>query len=134
MQPHALVALVTLLSLVTYFAFSITTGVMRSRHRIVAPAVTGHPSFERALRIQSNTLEWLPLYLVSLWLFAIYWNDHAAALLGLVWIVGRIIYGVTYLADPAKRGIGFLIQALATMVLLFGALGRVIYVLTVRGA
>jgi hypothetical protein len=33
------------------------------------------------------------------------------------------------MADPAKRGTGFLIQALATLALMLGALGRVIWVL-----
>ena len=35
---------------------------------------------------------------------------------------------------PAKRSTGFLIQALATAVLLFGALGRIVYVMATGGA
>jgi hypothetical protein len=37
-------------------------------------------------------------------------------------------------ADPGKREVGFIIQALATAVLLFGALGRVIWMLVTLGA
>ncbi len=78
-------------------------------------------------RVQANTLEWLPLYLVSLWLFAIYWDDRVAALVGVVWIVGRILYMTGYSRAAASRSLGFSVQALATGVLLFGAFGRIIY-------
>ena len=89
---------------------------------------------ERHIRVQANTLEWLPLFLPSLWLFAIYWSDLVAAILGGIWIVGRIVYALGYVADPGKREVGFIIQALATAVLLFGALGRVIWMLVTLGA
>jgi hypothetical protein len=48
-------------------------------------------------------------------------------------MIGRIIYALGYAADPKKRELGFIIQGLATAVLLFGALGRAIYVLIVIG-
>ena len=69
-----------------------------------------------------------------MWLFALYWNDAVAAAIGVVWIVGRIVYARAYMADPAKRGPGFGIQALATFVLLFGALGRIVWLLATGGA
>ena len=37
---------------------------------------------------------------------------------GLVWIVGRIIYALAYMADPSKRSLGFTISIIATAVLL----------------
>ena len=58
-------------------------------------------------RAQMNTLEWLPIFLPSLWLFAIYIGDGTAALLGLVWVIGRILYIVGYAQATAKRGPGF---------------------------
>ena len=54
--------------------------------------------------------------------------------LGVVWIVGRILYATGYVNDAVKRGPGFLIQALATAVLLFGALGKIVYSLATGGA
>jgi uncharacterized membrane protein YecN with MAPEG domain len=96
--------------------------------------MTGDPVLERTIRVQSNTLEWLPLFLPSLWLFAIYWSDLVATILGVIWIVGRIIYALGYISDASKREAGFIIQALATAVLLFGALGRVIWILVMVGA
>ncbi|HEY5072732.1 MAG TPA: MAPEG family protein [Caulobacteraceae bacterium] len=127
-QNHSLVAIVTLISLLLYFMMGLRVGEGRTKFGIVAPAVTGHPEFERRYRVQVNTLEWLPIYIVSLWLFALYWNDRIAALVGVVWIVGRILYMVSYSKDAASRGPGFGIQALATGFLLFGALGKIIWV------
>jgi glutathione S-transferase len=75
-----------------------------------------------------NTLEWLPTFLVSLWLFSLSWgSDLIAAAIGLVWIVGRILYLTGYSKAAEQRGPGFGVQALATAVLLFGALGRIIF-------
>ena len=134
MQSHAIVAIVTLLALLTYVWMGLQVGRARAKCGIAAPAMTGDPVLERTIRAHYNTLEWLPLFLVSMWLFAIYWNDLVAAAVGVVWIVGRILYQTGYVRDPAKREIGFLVQSLATAVLLFGALGRLIYVLTITGA
>ncbi|MCA6331600.1 MAG: MAPEG family protein, partial [Phenylobacterium sp.] len=67
-------------------------------------------------------------FLGSLWLFAHYWGDVTAAALGLVWIVGRVLYAVGYSAAAEKRELGFMVQMIATAVLLFGALGKAILV------
>jgi uncharacterized membrane protein YecN with MAPEG domain len=128
MQTHALVAIVTLCSLLTYVAFGLGVARARSKTGIQAPQMTGDPMLERAVRVHENTLEWLPIYLPSLWLFAIYWNDLVAAGLGVVWIIGRLIYARSYMKDPGSRELGFLVQAIATAVLLFGALGRAAWV------
>src|ERR1700761_3874297 len=122
MMQHRWVAIVTLLAVLTYFWISFQTALARRKTGIQAPAMTGDPALERAGRAHYNTMEWLPIFLPSLWLFAIYWNELVAAALGLVWIVGRIMYATGYMAAAEKRSTGFLIQSLATAVLLFGAL------------
>lgn len=132
-QSHALVAIVTLLSLLVYVWMILRIPGARRRSGIDAPAMSGDPELERHLRVQANTVEWLVIYLPSLWLFAIYWNDLIAAALGVVWMLGRIVYALGYAADPKKREVGFIIQALATAILLFGALGRAIWVFIVIG-
>jgi glutathione S-transferase len=78
-------------------------------------------------RVQMNTLEWLPIFLPSLWLFAIYVSDPIAAAIGLVWIAGRIVYLTGYSQAADKRGRGFGVQALAATVLWVGALGAIIW-------
>ena len=134
MQQYTCVALVSLLALLTYVWMMMRVGKARMKSGVSAPAMTGDEGLERAIRAHLNTLEWLPTFLVSMWIFAIYWNATVAAGAGVVWIVGRILYAVGYAADPKKRGPGFLIQALATAVLLFGSLGRIIWMLATKAA
>ena len=129
MMAHRWTALVTLLALLVYFWMSLQVARARGKCGIKPPAMTGDPQLERAVRVQSNTLEWLPIFLPSLWLFAVYGNELIAAALGIVWIIGRLIYSVGYMAEPDKRSTGFMIQLLATAILLFGALGKIIYTL-----
>jgi uncharacterized membrane protein YecN with MAPEG domain len=133
MMEHRWTAVVTLLALLVYFWMSLQVGRARGKSGINPPAMTGDPLLERAVRVQSNTLEWLPIFLVSVWLFAIYWNELVAAAMGIVWIIGRLVYSAGYMADPAKRSTGFLIQLLASAVLLFGALGKIVYSLATGG-
>jgi glutathione S-transferase len=134
MMGHRWTALVTLLALLAYFWMGLQVGRARRKSGIGPPAMTGDPLLERAVRVQSNTLEWLPIFLVSLWLFAVYWNERVAAGLGVVWIIGRLIYSAGYMAAPSKRSTGFLIQLLASTVLLVGALGKIVYSLAIGGA
>jgi uncharacterized membrane protein YecN with MAPEG domain len=133
MMQHRWTALVTLLALLAYVWMSLHVGRARAKSGIKAPAMTGDPLLERAVRVHYNTLEWLPIFLPSLWLFAIYWSELVAAGMGIVWIIGRLLYAIGYAADPAKRGTGFMIQSLACAVLLFGALGRIVYSLATGG-
>ena len=135
MQPHGWVALVTIAALLVYFWMGLNVGRARGKTGIAAPAMTGDPYLERTVRVQANTLEWLPIFLVGLWLFALYWNDLIAAAVGVIWVVGRILYALGYMKEAGKRELGFMIQALAAAVLLFGALGRIIWMMvTVTGA
>ena len=130
---NAWVALVTLLSLLFYAATTFQVGQARGRHGVAAPAMTGPPEFERRVRVQANTLEWLPIYLVSLWLFAAFLEPRTAAALGMVWLAGRLLYARGYAREAAARTTGFLVQALATAVLMFGALGGVVARLLTHG-
>ncbi len=50
-----------------------------------------------------NTLEWAPIFLPSLWLCAIYVGDAAAAAIGTIWVIGRIVYFLGYRAAVPKR-------------------------------
>ena len=120
-------ALVTCLAVALYFFTSIRVAKARAKFGIKAPAITGNDDFERVFRVQMNTLEWLPIFLPSLWLFAIYISDPVAAAIGLVWIAGRALYMTGYSQAANKRGRGFGIQALATGILWAGALGAIVW-------
>lgn len=136
MESHAYVAVVTALALLVYLWTVIGVGAARRKSGIKAPTMTGDPLLERAVRVQANTLEWLPIFLPSLWLCHLFWQPQdqtgiIVAAIGVVWIVGRILYALGYVADPSKREMGFLIQFLASIVLLLGALGKAVLVLIV---
>ena len=115
-------ALITTLSLAVYVATMILVGRARGRYKLDAPAVVGNPDFERVFRVQQNTLENLAVYLPSLWLFAILISDRWAALIGVVWIAGRLLYMRGYYAEASRRGTGFVVSMLASLALLLGAL------------
>ena len=119
-------ALVTCLAVAYCFFTGFQVGKARAKFGIKAPAVTGNPDFERVYRVQMNTLEWMPIFLPSLWLFALYISDPVAAAIGIVWIAGRILYMTGYSQAADKRGRGFGIQALAAGILWLGALGAII--------
>jgi glutathione S-transferase len=120
-------ALVTCLTIAFYVFVSMQVSRARSAYGVKLPATTGNPDFERVYRVHMNTLEWLPIFLPSLWLFAIYIGDTGAAALGLVWIVGRILYMTGYMKAVEKRGPGFAIQGLACVVLWAGSLGAIVW-------
>jgi glutathione S-transferase len=124
---YHLTALVTCLAILFYFFTSLQVGKARAKFGIKAPATTGNPGFERVFRVQMNTLEWLPFFLPALWLFAIYISDPIAAVLGLVWIAGRILYMTGYSQAAEKRGRGFGIQAAAAILLWLGAMGAIVW-------
>ena len=117
----ALPALTTLLALAFYVFTGIKVGAARERYNVAAPAVTGDPAFERAYRVQMNTLEQIVAFLPALWLYAIFGNPFIASGLGLLWIVGRIWYAVGYYRAADKRGPGFVLSFVAFAALWAGA-------------
>ena len=116
------VAIVTILALAQFILFSIQVGSMRGKHGVKAPAVTGHPDFERMFRVQQNTMEQLVAFIPALWIYAYLVNPFWGAAIGLVFIVGRFIYRASYVKDPDSRGLGFTLTFLPTAVMLVWAL------------
>ena len=119
-------AIVTLLAVALYFFLATRVAAARGRFGVKLPATTGNPDFERVFRVHQNTLEWMPIFLASLWLCAVYLSDIAAAVLGLVWIGGRVLYFTGYSTAVEKRLPGFLIQTAACLLLFIGALVGVV--------
>ena len=114
--------IVALLALLLYLAFTVLVGRQRMQGRVVAPATTGDPAFERAFRVQQNTLEQLVVFLPALFLAGQYWSPNVIAGIGVVWLVGRVLYRFEYTKDPASRTAGFILTLLPTVVLVLAAL------------
>jgi glutathione S-transferase len=98
---------VTLLALLVYFLCMLRVGMGRGKYNVKAPSIEGPPAFQRRLRIQINTLEHLILFLPLLWMAALSTRDEWAAVIGIFWPIGRVIYALSYTRDPAKRYPGF---------------------------
>jgi hypothetical protein len=123
------VYLVIVLALIEYMVFGGIVGYMRGKHGVKAPACTGPAEFDRAFRIQMNTLEGLVVFVPGVWFFGTFISPIWAAAIGLVGIIGRAVYARGYLADPAKRGAGAMICGVVNMVLLIGSLVALIIAL-----
>ena len=117
----AWIVLVTLASLLLYFYMGILVAGARQKHNVPAPAMSGNPDFERTFRVQMNTLEWLPIFLPTLWISGMYWDERIVAAVGVVWIVGRVMYMQGYIKAADQRSMGFLVQSIAVLILLVGA-------------
>lgn len=124
---QSLVALVALVAMALYMYMAVLVGQARVRFNVPAPAVTGHPDFERIYRVQMNTLESLPVFLACLFIFSAFVNGWFAAILGTVWIAGRYIYMQGYIKAADSRSLGFSIQGVAVIVLLAGSFLGVIW-------
>src|SRR5580692_7593032 len=73
-MPHW-TALVTVLAILLYFYTGTRVSAARRKFGVPVPAISGNPDFERVFRVQANTLEWMPIFLPLLWLFAYYVSD-----------------------------------------------------------
>jgi glutathione S-transferase len=129
----ALVSLVTILALLLLFAITINVGRVRVKSGIKAPSMVGDPAFERAVRVQQNTLEQIVIFLPAMWIFSTVISPIYAAMLGAVWIAGRILYAWGYYQAAEKRSAGFAISSLASIVLILGSLGELILQLIKSG-
>jgi len=119
---YPLTGLVTVFVLIVYLGMTVMVGRARKRHNIPAPQTSGPDDFLRVIRVHENTVEGLVLFLPALWLFALTVQDGWAALVGVFYPIGRIVYARGYYAAAEKRELGFLIGAVSSMILLAGSL------------
>jgi glutathione S-transferase len=128
----AWVLIVMVLALFQFYGFGVAVARARSRHGIAAPAITGHPGFERYFRVQMNTLEQLVAFLPAIWLFAQFVDPHWAAGLGVVYLTGRQIYFFSYVKDPRTRSLGFGLTSMPILIMLAGVLYAAVMMLLVN--
>jgi len=117
-----LVNIVAVLAVFQFIVFSFLVGKAREQYGVKAPAVQGHEQFERVFRVQMNTLEQIVCFIPALLLANIYWPDLFVALVGTVYLIGRLIFRQSYISDPSKRALGFVLTLIPTVVLLIAAL------------
>jgi glutathione S-transferase len=126
------VDIVIALALLQFLAFGFKVGGARDKFGVKAPATAGHETFERHFRVHQNTLEQLILFLPGIYLFGRYFQAEWAAILGVVYLIGRQLYGMAYVKDPAKRSLGFALTFFPNVALIVGGLAGAIWHL-IRG-
>ena len=119
-------AIVTVLILLQYTMFGIQVASVRGKHGLKAPAMTGHPEYERMFRVHYNTMEQLVLFLPALWMFGFMVNHLWGAGFGALFLIGRFVYRAEYLKDPQSRTLGFAMTFLPSAVMLIWVLVRAI--------
>lgn len=123
---HVAIALITLLTVLLMASTTFMVGRARGKYGVKAPATVGPEGFERAFRVQMNTLEATLMFLPALWAASHFGDIRITAGLGAAWLVGRVWYAVAYSNPAGNRGPGFLIGMLALLGLVIQGLWGVI--------
>jgi glutathione S-transferase len=118
----AYVDIVTALAVLQFIVFGFKVGSARGKYGVKAPATTGNEIFERHFRVQANTLEQLIAFLPGIYMFAHYFNPLVAAALGVIYLIGRELYSLTYVKDPANRSVGYGMTFIPMVILVVGGL------------
>jgi glutathione S-transferase len=116
------VTIVVVLALLQFIWFGIAVGRARSRYNVPAPATSGNDLFDRHYRVQMNTLEQLAVFLPAIWLSGSMVDSRWAAGLGVVYLIGRFVYAASYVGDPKKRGLGFMLTSMPSLIMLAAVL------------
>ena len=104
MTAYPLTLLVLLLIVLLQLWMMMRVAQWRGRSGIKAPAMTGDPALEGAIRVHMNTVEQLAMFLPAL---------LVCASIAALWLVGRVIYAIGYQQEAGKRSMGFLVTFLA---------------------
>ena len=100
------IELITLLAVIQLAVFGILVSRARVRYKLALPAMAGQPQAERYIRAHLNSVEWLGIFLASLWIAALHWNPLVIAGLGLIYLVGRILYFRGYVPIDSRSDEG----------------------------
>jgi uncharacterized membrane protein YecN with MAPEG domain len=116
------VAFIVGLAVLEFMIFGALVGRARSTYHVEAPATSGDPTFERYFRVHQNSMESLVIFIPALLLFARYVSVSIAVALGILFLLGRIIYAAGYIAAPERRAPGALITFVINGLLVLGAI------------
>ncbi|XP_077156363.1 microsomal glutathione S-transferase 2 [Paroedura picta] len=111
-------AAVSLLSACQQCHFAWLVGKSRLKHKIMPPAVSGSPEFERTFRAQQNCVEFYPVFLMTLWIAGWFFNQEIAAVGGLIYVFARHKYFHGYAESVKGRLTGFYLNLVVLMFLI----------------
>lgn len=122
MENMEYAVIVVMIALAEYVFFVGMTGAARVKGKVDAPAVSGDEHFERMYRVQMNTLEQLVIFIPGMLIFAYYLSAQWAMVPGIAFVVGRMLYFMSYVKDPGSRAPGFVLTFFSNVVLVLGSL------------
>lgn len=125
-MPLSLPALMTLFLVLWLVITGIMVGRARTKYKVLAPATTGDPAFERAYRVQMNEVENLLAFLPAMWIYAWYGNPRLAAIAAAVYLAGRILFALGYWREAGKRRLGYTIATFTLSITWVAALVAVV--------
>ncbi|XP_054028674.1 microsomal glutathione S-transferase 2 [Dryobates pubescens] len=121
-----LLAAVSLLSAFQQLHLAWLVGNSRMKHKVMPPAVTGAPEFDRTFRAQQNCVEFYPVFLTLLWTAGWFFNQEVASLLGVLYVFTRYKYFHGYVQSVKGRVTGFYLNLIIlTCLLTLGVAGLV---------
>jgi len=126
MMSYAGLEIVTMLALIEYSVLGVMVGRARGKYKVAAPATTGNPNFERYFRVHQNTLEALIVFIPAVWIFSLSVNYQIGVALGVLFLIGRIIYANGYLNAAEKRSPGAIATMAINTILVLGGLGALL--------
>lgn len=121
-MTYPLTVISVAVALLVFFGLALNVGRARFTWNVPAPASSGHPEFDKRYRVQMNTMEQMLLFLPAVFMAVPVLGDAVTAALGFTWSIGRVIYARSYYADPTRRGAGFGLTLLPSLVLIGASL------------
>jgi glutathione S-transferase len=116
------IELVIIIALVEYLVMAFNVGRARTTYGIKAPAVTGHPTFERLFRVQQNMLEQVIVFIPALLNFCHRVSVRWGVILGVLFLIARPLHAIGYVRDPEQRVYGAVLTFVVNATLVIGSL------------
>jgi uncharacterized membrane protein YecN with MAPEG domain len=98
--------LVIVLAVVEVLVLAMLVARGRGKYGVPAPAMTGHPRWERLCRVHQNSIEQLVMFIPLFFAYVLNVGVYSGLILGVVYLIARIVYAVGYVRDPGSRAVG----------------------------
>jgi len=106
MAMLSVVTLIMVLAVVEVMVLGFLVTRARETYGVRAPATAGHPAWERLNRAHQNSIEQLVLFMPLFLAYCFNTGLQTGILLGIVYLIARILYAVGYVRDPDRRAAG----------------------------
>jgi glutathione S-transferase len=100
------VMLIVVLAVIEVMVLGFLVARGRDRYGVPAPATSGHPDWERLNRAHQNSLEQLVLFIPLFLGYCFNTGLQTGIVLGLVYLLARIVYAVGYVRSSERRAAG----------------------------